>query len=158
MRDLVTLRWFRSQPQRLRMVVRAVFETRDHLERSRAALSAQIDSLRVMQHGETALLRETLSAEIDSLRVAQHGEVDSLHGQVESLRVMQHGETALLRETLSAEIDSLRVAQHDEVGFLRESLQSISDREPWLRERLGELRSNEAYLTPFTNPEPAASR
>ena len=157
MRDLVTLRWFRSQPQRLRMVVRAVFETRDHLERSRAALSAQIDSLRVMQHGETALLRETLSAEIDSLRVAQHGEVDSLHGQVESLRVMQHGETALLRETLSAEIDSLRVAQHDEVGFLRESLQSISDREPWLRERLGELRSNEAYLTPFTNPEPLVS-
>ena len=64
MRELAMLRSLRTLPERVRLVARAVFETRDHLERSRADVSAQIKSCRVTQHAETALVREILRVDL----------------------------------------------------------------------------------------------
>ncbi len=96
-----------------------------------------------------------------------------INGLRERLRSIAHGvgetrqhvsdaraEIAALDARLDARLKQLDLAplsEHAESARLREILRSISDREPWQRERLRDLRASDEYAAPFDESEPLVS-
>ena len=71
-----------------------------------------------------------------------------------------HVNTAETRRELALQVAELerRLERIDaEQSRALEALRAISDREPWQRERLFELRRSEGYERAFTDPDPLVS-